>query len=177
MRKAPLVEEEYHGPALLSADASADVLRSLMASGVTATRPRLGTEARTNGPFASSYHARVLPDFLDVVDDPGMKSYSGTDLVGAYSVDDEGVPAQAVKVVTAGKLENYLLGREPVRDFPQSNGHGRAARHRPARPRIGVLKISADTGVTEDALNQKLLDMAKDRGLKSVYYVRRSAER
>ena len=38
---------------------------------VTATRPKLGTEARTNGPFASSYHARVLPEFMDVVDDPG----------------------------------------------------------------------------------------------------------
>ena len=93
---------------------------------VTATRPRLGTEARTNGPFASSFHARVLPEFIDVVDDPGLKSYNGKGLVGAYDVDDEGVPAQAVKLVTAGRLENYLLGREPVRDFPQSNGHGRA---------------------------------------------------
>jgi TldD protein len=44
---------------------------------VTATRPKLGTEARTNGPFASSYHARVLPEFMDVVDDPGLKSYDG----------------------------------------------------------------------------------------------------
>ena len=46
--------------------------------------------------------------------------------MGAYEVDNEGVPAQAVKLVTDGKLENYLIGREPVRDFPQSNGHGRA---------------------------------------------------
>jgi len=35
---------------------------------------KLGTEARTEGPFASSYHARVLPDSFDVVDDPGLKS-------------------------------------------------------------------------------------------------------
>ena len=55
-----------------------------------------------------------------------LKSYNGKGLVGAYDVDDEGVPAQAVKLVTAGRLENYLIGREPVRDFPQSNGHGRA---------------------------------------------------
>ena len=74
LRKAPLVEEEYHGPLLMSSDAGADTLRDLIANGVTATRPRLGTEARTNGPFASSYHARVLPEFIDVVDDPGLKS-------------------------------------------------------------------------------------------------------
>jgi TldD protein len=171
LRAAPLVEEEYHGPVLLSSDASSDVLRALVAAGVTATRPRLGTEARTNGPFASSYHARVLPEFMDVVDDPGLKTFDGKDLVGAYDVDDEGVPGQAVKLITGGKLENYLLGREPVRDFTESNGHGRAAVAGPARPAIGVLKITAASGVSDEELNRKLLDMAKDRGLKSAYYV------
>jgi hypothetical protein len=171
LRKAPVVEEEYHGPVLLSSDAGADTLRALVAPGVTATRPALGTEARTNGPFASSLHARVMPEFLDVVDDPGVKSYAGKGLVGAYDVDDEGVPAQAVKLVTAGKLENYLIGREPVRDFPQSNGHSRGGIAGAPRPAIGVLRIAAKDGLTDDALNHKLLDLARDRGLKSVYFV------
>ena len=171
LRKAPLVEEEYHGPVLLSSDAGADTLRYLLAGSVTATRPALGTEARTNGPFASSYHARVLPDFLDVVDDPGLKSFAGKGLVGAYDVDDEGVPAQAVKLVTAGRLENYLIGREPVRDFPQSNGHGRGGLTGAPRPAIGVLQITAKNGLPDEELNRYLLQMARDRGLKSVYSV------
>jgi TldD protein len=171
LRKAPLVEEEYHGPVLLSADASADTMRSLLASGVTATRPKLGTEARTNGPFASSFHARVLPDFLDVVDDPSLKTYNGKGLVGAYAVDDDGVPAQAVKLVTEGKLENYLIGREPVKDFPQSNGHGRAGITGAPRPVIGVLEVTAKDGLSDDALNKKLLGLGHDRGFKSVYFV------
>ena len=171
LRKAPLVEEEYHGPVLLSADASADTLHSLLASGVTATRPKLGTEARTNGPFASSYHARILPEFLTVVDDPALKSYEGKDLVGSYSVDDEAVPAQTVKLVAEGHLENYLIGRTPVRDFPESNGHARAGVTGPARPVIGVLKVTAQQGLTDDELTKKLLGIAKDRGLKNVYYV------
>jgi predicted Zn-dependent protease len=171
LRKAPMVEEEYHGPLLMSSDAGADTMRDLVASGVTATKPRLGTEARTNGPFASSYHARVLPEFMDVVDDPGLKSYNGKGLVGAYDVDDEGVPAQAVKVVVAGKLENYLIGREPVRDFPQSNGHGRAGLAAAPRPAIGVLQVTAKNGVTDDELNSKLLALAKDRNMKNVYYL------
>jgi TldD protein len=171
LRKAPLVEEEYHGPVLLSSDASSDILRALVATGVTATRPRMGTEARTNGPFASSYHARVLPDFINIIDDPGLKTFEGKDLVGAYDVDDEGVPEQAVKLVSGGKLENYLLGREPVRDFTESNGHGRAAVAGPARPAIGVMKVTAESGVSDEELNRKLLDIARDRGLKSVYYV------
>jgi len=171
LRKAPLVEEEYHGPLLMSADAATDVLRSLLSTAVTATRPALGTEARTNGPFASSYHARVLPDFMNVIDDPGLKTYEGKGLIGAYDVDDEGVPAQAVKLVDSGILDNYLIGRQPVRDFPQSNGHGRAGVAGPARRSIGVLKISAEIGVSDAELNKKLLAMAVDRGLKSVYFV------
>jgi TldD protein len=171
LRKAPLVEEEYHGPVLLSSDASADTVRRLLGSAVTATRPRLGTEARTNGPFAGSYHARVLPDFLEVVDDPTLKSLNGVDLIGSYRIDDEGVPAQSVSLITDGKLENYLIGREPVRDFPQSNGHGRAGISGPPRPAIGVLKVTAQQGLADDELNRKLLDLAKDRGLSSVYYV------
>ena len=171
LQKAPLVEEEYHGPLLMSADAASDTLRSLLASAVAATRPALGTEARTNGPFASSYHARVMSDFLNVVDDPGPKSYNGKGLLGAYEVDDEGVPAQAVQLVQAGRLDNYLIGRQPVSDFPQSNGHGRAGITGPARPMIGVLKITTENGLSTDELNQKLLELARDRGLRSVYFV------
>ncbi len=171
LRKAPLVEEEYHGPLLISADAAADTLHGLLAASVTATRPALGTEARTNGAFASSYHARVLPDFMNVVDDPSLTTFNGKGLLGAYAVDDEGVPAQAVKLVDAGRLDNYLIGRQPVRDFPDSNGHSRAGITGPPRPIIGVLKISADNGLSADDLNKKLLDMAKDRGLTSVYFV------
>jgi TldD protein len=171
LRKAPLVEEEYHGPVLLAGRSGADAVRSLLAGAVTATRPKLGTEARTNGPFASSYHARVLPEFLDVEDSPGLKSYAGKGLVGAYDVDDEGVLAQPLKLVSAGRLENYLIGREPVRDFPQSNGHARAGFAGAARPAIGVLRVTAKNGLTGDELDHKLLDLARDRGLKSAYYV------
>jgi predicted Zn-dependent protease len=171
LRNAPLVEEEYHGPLLMSSDAGADALYALLANSVTATRPRLGTEARTNGSFASSFHARVLPESFNVVDDPGLKSYGGKGLVGAYDVDDEGVPAQPVKLIVDGRLENYLIGREPVRDFPQSNGHERAGLATPPKPSIGVLRVTAKDGLTDEELNNKLLALARDRGLKSVYYV------
>jgi len=171
LRKAPLVEEEYHGPVLLSADAAADTIHELVAPAVAATRPELGTEARTKGAFASSLHARVLPDFLDITDDPALKTWKDKNLAGAYAVDDEGVPAQTVKLAVDGRLESYLIGREPVRDFPRSNGHARAALTGPAQPTIGVLRVSAKGGLSDADLNAKLLAMAKDRGLKNVYYV------
>lgn len=171
LRKAPLVEEEYHGPLLLSADADADVMRMLLAGSVTATRPALGTEARTNGAFASSYQTRVLPEDMSVVDTPSLKKFDGKGLLGAYTIDDEGVAAEDVKLVEAGRLTNYLIGREPVKDFPQSNGHGRAGLTGAPRPAVGVLMVTAKDGLSDADLNQKLLAIAKDRGLKSVYSV------
>lgn len=170
LRTAPLVEDEYHGPLLFSADAGADTMYALLANSVTATRPALGTEARTNGAFASSYQTRVMPAFMDVVDDPALKEYEGKGLVGAFDVDDEGVPAQTVNLVSDGRLVNYLIGREPVRDFPQSNGHGRAGLTGSAHPEIGVLKISARNGLSDADLNAKLLSLARDDGQKSAYY-------
>ncbi|MGB6192470.1 MAG: peptidase U62, partial [Terracidiphilus sp.] len=70
-----------------------------------------------------------------------------------------------------GKLENYLIGRAPIRDFPQSNGHGRAGAAGAPHPALGVLKVTAANGISDDELNKKLLALAKDRGLASVYYV------
>ncbi|HLY42557.1 MAG TPA: metallopeptidase TldD-related protein [Terracidiphilus sp.] len=171
LRKAPLVEDEYHGPVLLSSDASADTFRTLLAGAMIATRPPLGSEARTNGPFANSLHTRVLPDFLDITDDPSLKSLDGKGLIGAYDIDDEGVAAQNVGLVTGGRLENYLIGREPVEDFPDSNGHARGGITGPSRPTIGVLKIEAKETLSDEELNRKLLDLARDNGGKSAYYV------
>jgi predicted Zn-dependent protease len=171
LREAPLVEEEYHGPVLFSNDSAADVINELVAPAIVAQRPDLGTEARTKGPYASSYHSRVLADFLDVTDDPEKKSLGTQGLIGSYAVDDEGVSSQTVPVVVHGRLQNYLVGRDPIRDFPQSNGHGRAVLGGPARPSIGVLEVKATETNSDEELNQKLLEMAKDRGLKNVYYV------
>ncbi len=97
----------------------------------------MGTTARTTGAYQSSFRARVLPEILNVVDDPRLTTFAGHELLGAYKVDDEGVPAQAVTIVEHGKLTNYLISRTPIRDFATSNGHGRAAprRTRQRQPR------------------------------------------
>ena len=171
LRNAPLVSaDDYHGPVLFSGDAAADLFTALFVPNVQATRPEMGTTARTQGAYAASYHSRVLPDFLSVVDDPLTASFEGHSLLGAYEMDDEGVPAQPVNVVTNGTLENFLIGRTPIRDFPESNGHGRATVGQAAHPQPGVLIVKAAQPLSEPALFAKLASMAKDQG-HDVYYV------
>jgi predicted Zn-dependent protease len=171
LRHAPVVSaEDYHGPVLFSGDAVADVMDRLFIPNVEADRPEMGTTARTQGIYTSSFHARVLPEFLNATDDPLTTTFAGHTLLGAYTVDDEGVPAQAVNAAVNGKLENYLIGRTPVRDLPESNGHGRAALGQAARSRSGVMIFKSNAPVSAAELNARLLSMAKEQG-RDVYSV------
>ncbi len=171
LRQAPVVDaEDYHGPVLFSGDAAADVVNRLFMPNIEADRPELGTMARTVGAYQSSYKSPVLPPFLTVVDDPTLHDFHGEGLLGAYTVDDEGEPAVPVTVVNHGKLVNYLVSREPVKDFPESNGHGRATLGGPAHPHAGVLLVKTDQSVTIEQMRAKLLSLAKDQG-RDVYEV------
>jgi TldD protein len=171
LRSAPVVDEEYHGPVLFSGDAAADVFNGLFVPNVEADKPDPGTTARTTGEYKSSYKSRVLPEFMNVVDDPSLASFNGKGLVGAYDVDDEGVPAQTVQVVSKGILTNYLIGREPVKDFAASNGHGRAPLAQPAHSKSGVIVFKSTEAMPRKDLDAKLLGMARDQGDEFVYAV------
>src|SRR5579859_499999 len=171
LKKAPLVEDDYRGPVLFSADASTSLFERLIVPNILGIRPDLGNPARTNGEFASYYKQRVLPDMFTVVDDPKAKEIDHQTLAGSYDVDDEGVEAQAVTVIDKGVLMNYLLGRAPIRDFPHSNGHGRTALAGAPRPNISNLIFKAANAVPFDQLKQKLIQMCKDQGRPYGYYV------
>ncbi len=171
LREAPLVEEEYRGPVLFSADAAATVFSDILGERLLGVKPELGKNARTVGDFAASYKTRVLPDFLSVVDDPTLSSFSGQPLLGNYAIDDEGVKAARVSVIENGKLMNYLIGRQPIRDFPVSNGHGRARvpTNSPG-PSVGNLIINASPASTPAELKQKLIQLCRERDLPYGYY-------
>jgi hypothetical protein len=171
LRDAPVADaEDYHGPVLFSGDASADVINRLFVPNVEADRPDIGTTARTQGAYQSSLRSPVLPPFLSVVDDPTLRSFDGHALVGAYAVDDEGVPVAPVTIVDHGKLVDYLLGREPVKDFPESNGHGRAVLGGAAQSKAGVLIVKPNAALTYAEMHAKLLALAKQQG-RDVYEV------
>jgi predicted Zn-dependent protease len=173
LREAPLADEDYHGPVLLSADAASTIFSALIGENLLGHKPELGQNARVRGQFASSYKTRVLPEFLTLVDDPTLAVLDGTALLGHYDVDDEGVRVQPVPLVENGILVNYLMGRQPIRDFPSSNGHGRASLPLswPA-PALGNLVVRSSNALTPGELKKKLIAICKDRGLEYGYYAK-----
>jgi predicted Zn-dependent protease len=171
LREAPLIEEEYRGPVLMAADAANDVFAGLVGPNVVGRKPAPGKSSRTTGSYATSFKSRVLPEFLSVVDDPTLADFNGHSLVGGYEVDDEGVKAARVPVVENGELINYLLGRQPIRDFPGSNGHGRAAPGGFPLPSLGVLIVRSSQTVSREELKAKMLDICRKRDLPYGYLV------
>jgi TldD protein len=171
LREAPLVEEDYRGPVLFSNDAATDVFTGMVGINVLGIRPKPGESARTIGEFSSSYKSRVLPDFLSVVDDPTMKSFQGKSLIGSYEIDEEGVRAQMVPLIKDGMLVDYLLSRMPIRDFPDSNGHGRAAPGQPPLASIGNLIVEPKQPLPAEELKKKLIEMCKQQNKPYGYYV------
>jgi TldD protein len=163
LRDAPVVGEEYRGPVLFSNDAAATVVTELVEPNVLGRKPQLGENARTTGKWSSSYKSRVLPDFINVFDDPTISAISGQPLFGNYTLDDEGVKAQRVSLIEKGQLVSYLIGRQPIRDFPASNGHGRGAATAAPLPRPGNLVLQSTDPQPDAGLKAKLIDLCRKR--------------
>ena len=171
LRDAPVVDEEYRGPVLFSNDAAATVVTELVEPNVLGRKPQLGENARTTGKWSSSYKSRVLPDFINVFDDPTISTLSGEPLFGNYTLDDEGVKAQRVSLIEKGQLVSYLIGRQPIRDFPVSNGHGRAAAPAAPVPYPGNLVLQSTDPQPDAGLKAKLIELCKNRDLPYGLYV------
>ena len=172
LRDAPVVADEYRGPVLFSADAAATVFANLIGENVLGVKPGPGEPGRTTGAFATSYKARVLPEILSVTDDPTLASFDGQPVIGHYEYDDEGVKASRVALIEKGKLTNYLVGRKPIRDFPASNGHGRARVPAfPPGPGLGNLIVTSSETLSVAELKKKLIQLCQERGLEYGYYV------
>ena len=170
LRDAPMVDEDYRGPVLFSNDAASDILDGMIGANILGIRPKPGDSARTTGEFSSNYKGRVLPTFLTVVDDPTMKSFDGKSLIGSYQIDEEGVRVAPLPVIKDGILVEYLLGRMPIRDFADSNGHGRAAPGQAPSPNIGILILQPKESSSPEELKKKLIAMCKDEGKPYGYY-------
>jgi hypothetical protein len=179
LAKAPIAED-YSGPVLFEQEAAAQMMASVMSDAARLHRKPLAP-AGADAPqvlesvWASKVGAKVLPDWMSLVDDPSVEEWQGVALVGAYSVDDEGVKAQKVTLVDKGTLQGFLTSRQPVGDVDTSNGHGRLPGGYGAQEGvIGNLFVQVDREATpEGQMKAKLMEKVKASGGKFGLIVRR----
>ena len=157
LKDAP-VAEPYDGPALLSGRAAAVFFHEVLGHRLEGHRQRDEEEGQT---FTKKVGQEVLPKFLSVTDDPTVHELAGMKLAGSYDFDDEGVPARRVEVIQNGVLKNFLMSRMPIKDFAESNGHGRNQPGLMPTGRQGNLIVTSSQSVPEAQMRQKLIDEVK----------------
>ncbi len=170
--------ESYVGPVLFQGQASCEFFNQLLGKNVSNPRPPLFEQERLStllegGKLAGKLSRRVLPRFMNVIDDPTRSTWDGTRLIGSYPVDDDGVAAQPVHVVQKGKLVGLLMSRIPTKEIPKSNGHGRGTIRSPVRGNPGNLVISSEDDLKTEQLKEELLSLCKDMDLEYGILVRR----
>jgi TldD protein len=157
LRDAPLAEP-FDGPALLSGRAAGVFFHEVLGHRLEGHRQRGEQEGQT---FTKKVGQPVLPEFLSVVDDPTERQLNGMDLGGWYEFDDEGMPATRVEVIKDGILKNFLMSRMPIKNFANSNGHGRSQPGLMPTGRQGNLIVTSSRTVKDSELRQKLIDEVK----------------
>ena len=160
LRAAPLAEP-YSGPALLSGRAAAVFFHEVLGHRVEGQRQRGRDEGQT---FTKKVNEKIMPEFLSVTDDPTLHTLAGTELSGFYRFDDEGIPATRVEVVKDGILKNFLMGRLPVKNFSNSNGHGRAQSGLMPVGRQGNLIVTSSKTIPDAQLRSRFIEEIKKQG-------------
>jgi predicted Zn-dependent protease len=91
-------------------------------------------------------------------------------LMASYTVDEEGVPAQDVKVIDRGFLKTLLMSRTPHKRIPESNGHGRTD---PSQAFFSNLIVTASQTTNDADMKKKLIGLCKEVGLEYGLIIRK----
>lgn len=160
--------EGYVGPVLFEPQAAAQLLAQLLGDNLHIPRKPVSDPSRPVNVIASEFEgrtgSRVLPEWLDVVDDPTQTTYQGKTLTGYYPFDFEGVKPKAVIVIEKGVLKTFLTTRQPTKNLPTSNGHARFPAGFGTRgAAIGNLFVKPAQSTPLADLKTRLLQMCKER--------------
>lgn len=180
LREATSIEH-YNGPVLFEDRAAAEIFAQAFAPGLVTSRTPVSEDprfevffnqliARMGGgdSLVNKIGGRVLPDSVNLADNPRIETYQGMKLVGAFPVDDDGVPSRETKLVEKGMLKALLASRVPVQSISQSTGSRRGFGPAPSN-----LILTSEKTSSREELRQELLRRVKLRGLHYGIVVRR----
>jgi hypothetical protein len=175
--------DRYSGPMLFDGEAAGAVLADVFSPAVAASRFPITDEPQfENGvqqmmtqmggtTLTEKLGGRVMPDYIDVTDNPLIPTFNGVTLLGTRKIDDEAVPTRELPIVQAGILTNIVSSRTPTPETKSSTG---------SKGLFGAntsnLILTSKKSVTAHELRQQLLKLAKVRGYDYAIVVRHARE-
>ena len=160
--------ELYTGPVLFEGPAAAQVFGEVFGLQLGPVRRPVSEPNRPIPMQATDLEnrlgSRVLPEWMNVVDDPTRREWNGQPLLGFYEVDLEGVAPRRVSVVEQGVLKSLLGTRTPAPGVKETTGHARlpgGLGMRLARP--SNLFLEASQTVPDGEIRARFLAALKER--------------
>ncbi len=162
LRNAPIVEP-YTGPAILGARAAGVFFHEILGHRLEGHRLKSVTDGQT---FKAKLGERILPENFTMYFDPNIREHRGLTLWGFYDYDNQGVKGQKVTVIENGVLKGFLMSRQPMEGFLESNGHGRrqSTSGYGSVSRQSNLILEVENPVSAEELKEMLLERVRDQG-------------
>ncbi|GAB5527341.1 MAG: hypothetical protein Roseis2KO_52130 [Roseivirga sp.] len=161
-------EDSYEGPVLFYDKSVANLfamqfVSSLNASQTATIEEETGFRNRSKE-LDHKVGKRVTSRDLTVSVLPGVQTYKGEKMKGAYRYDHEGVKAtDSLMLIEKGYLKELMRTRVVLKGSPGPNGTGMGA---------GVLSVISHNTQTDEELKQQLIELAEDEGLEYALIVR-----
>ena len=192
LRKAPVIEESFSGPVMFEGEAVGEIIAQCFIdnpNGLLASRKSIASNpafARNYGRYLPKENnleqltgKKVITRELSIVAVDNQKEYKGIPLIGAYTIDAEGVnvPAKTI-LIEDGVLKTLLTDRIPTLRNAQSNGHKRLALNDGSLIPVlgsGVIEMSSTATKSYAELKAALIAAAKEEDYEYAYIVRKMA--
>jgi TldD protein len=159
LRGAPPLAN-YRGPVLFQGAAAGELLNRALLAPQSRLREPVGAGSEAN--FMVSLAGRKLfPSEVTVIDTPSLAAWEGRSLFGHYVLDQQGQPAEDIKLIENGRVKDFLLGKVPVLKAKghASNGHWRYGGGFP-----GVTLLRSSKPTAEADLRSRLASLGADEG-------------
>ena len=162
LRNAPIVDP-YTGPAILGGRAAGVFFHEILGHRLEGHRLKSVTDGQT---FKAKLGEQILPKNFSLYFDPTIREYKGLTLWGFYDYDNQGVKARRVNVIENGVLTGFIMSRQPMEGFLESNGHGRrqSSSSFGSVSRQSNLFVEVENPVSADELKEMLLQRVRDQG-------------
>ena len=173
-------EEDYYvGPVLFEHGASRSIydLTSGGRHNFRAWHPYL----QSDRVIYSKLNRKIVDNKITIRQDPSLTTWSGHELIGAYTVDANGQAPQAVTLVDRGIFSAQLCGSTPALGTSKPTGNLRF--HKPnvwngalaAGTAPGVIRVEASKTMPLKKMRKQLLRDAQREGYDHAYIVRKDA--
>ncbi len=178
LRSAPLTKDFYDGPVIVSGPAVAVLFKQAFLEhtpSLIAVRPLIQSNSNSYNYLVDKINQIVVSPLIDVYSGYGCGKRHADRLIGRYTTDAEGIPAEErMEVIERGRLYTLLSNRTPTAAVRFSNGHQRLALSEGrlvATCGAGVLELKCHSHCSDAEIFQKARKLARQAGWRYIYEI------